>query len=185
MEVKRGLFKSGSRIWAAVDPGKKGAIVFIDEFGDIEIHTMPTIGNKEKDYDLQELRNVLLKYAPSIVHFIIEDVHSIYGSSAAGNFDFGMGVGMIRMGTAMAQIPFTLVQPKAWQKKMFEGVGDIKKPGKKETGRGSLDTKAMALIAVQRLYPKLDLRKSSRSEKPHDGIVDALLMANYCKQTFN
>lgn len=185
MEVKKGLFRAGTKIWAAVDPGKKGAIVFIDEHGDLEIHTMPTIANKEKEYDLQELRAVLMKYSSRIVHLVIEDVHSIFGASAAGNFDFGMGVGMIRMGAAMAQIPFTLVQPKVWQKKMFEGVSVIKKPGKREEGRGSLDTKAMALVAVQRLYPKLDLRKSSRSENPHDGLIDALLMANYCKKTFN
>lgn len=184
MEVKRGLFNRSSKIWVGIDPGKKGAIAFIDEFNDIEIHTMPTIANKEKEYDLQELRAVLLKYSTRITHLAIEDVHSIFGASAAGNFDFGMGVGMIRMAAAMAQIPFTLVQPKAWQKQMFEGVSVIKKPGKREEGRGSLDTKAMALIAIQRLYPKLDLRKSSRAEKPHDGIVDALLLANYVKRTF-
>lgn len=184
MEVKRGLFNNTRRIYAAIDPGKQGAIVFLSDDGELELHTMPTIANQGKEYDLQQLKNVMNQYKDKLVHLVIEDVHSIYGASANSNFEFGVGVGLVRMAAVMAEIPFTLVQPKVWQKKMFEGVPVIKKPGKQETGRGSLETKQMALVAVQRLYPKLDLRKSARSTNPHEGIVDALLIANYCKLNF-
>jgi hypothetical protein len=42
---------------------------------------------------------------------------------------------------------------------------------------GKKDTKRTALNAQQLLFPGVDLRKSSRARKQHDGLVDALLIA--------
>jgi hypothetical protein len=173
---------SKGKLWIGIDPGKQGAIVSIDSFNNVETYVMPLIAG---EYDLQKLKQFMNQFQEvNDLHLIIEDVHAIFRASANSSFEFGVGVGIVRMATVMAEIPFTLVQPKMWQKTIFEGVSVIKKPGKREEGRGSLDTKAMALIAAQRLYPKLNLMKSDKSKKPHEGIVDALLIAHYCKLKF-
>lgn len=112
---------------------------------------------------------------------ILEDVHSIFGTSAGSNFEFGRGLGILEGVLEALEISYFKIAPKKWQATMFEGVRVIEKPGTKAKGRNAYDTKAMALVAVQRIYPKLDLRKSSKAEKPHNGIVDGLLMATYAK----
>jgi hypothetical protein len=111
----------------------------------------------------------------------MENVHSIFRVGAKSNFQFGRALGIIEGILEALEIPYYKIQPKKWQEVCFEGVPRIMKPGKPATGRGDTDTKAMALVAAQRLYPKLDLRKSTRAEKAHDGIVDALLLAHYAK----
>jgi hypothetical protein len=81
------------------------------------------------------------------------------------------------------KIPYTKIAPKKWQRQMFEGVSLMTKPSK--TGKTQqVDTKAMALIAAQRIFPYADLKASPRCKKAHDGIVDSLLMAQYCRLNF-
>jgi hypothetical protein len=174
------------KVYAGLDPGKNGAIaaIFVDKgkVSKIETHVMPMLNSDE--YDLQGLRDIIETLSKLDTHFVIENVHSIFGTSAKSNFQFGMGVGIVRTSIAFFQIPFTLVQSKTWQKVCFEGVKEIRKPGKAKEGRGSVDTKAMALIAVKRLYPKVNLLATARSKVPHDGLVDALLMSHFCKLNF-
>jgi hypothetical protein len=86
----------------------------------------------------------------------------------------GHQAGSVEMACIALSIPFIKVPPKQWQKEMFVGVAEIKKSGKK-----TRDTKAMALIAAKRLFPKLKLTFGSVAKVPHDGLVDALLMSQY------
>jgi len=60
---------------------------------------------------------------------------------------------------------------------MFTGVEEIT-----ITGKSTRDTKAMALVAAKRLFPGRDFKLTDRSTKPHDGMVDALLMSEYGKR---
>jgi hypothetical protein len=46
------------------------------------------------------------------------------------------------------------------------------------------DTKAMALMAVKRLFPNQKLTFGERATVPHDGLVDALLMAEYSRRNY-
>ena len=80
--------------------------------------------------------------------------------------------------TAIANdISYTLVPPKTWQKEMFLGIPAIQK-----AKSSANDTKAMALIAAKRLFPE-DMLKTNPKNKPHDGIVDALLISEYACRT--
>lgn len=100
---------------------------------------------------------------------------------------FGFVAGAIQGIVVAAGYPHTLVQPKKWQKEIYQGIPEIRKPpvmikkGKMagQMKKGNLDTKAMSLLAAKRLFPTLDLRASERCKKAHDGIVDALLIAEY------
>jgi hypothetical protein len=73
-------------------------------------------------------------------------------------------------------VSWEFVQPKKWQKEIFEGMNEIKNT------KGKRDTKKMALMACQRMYPDVDLTPTERAKKPHDGIVDALLIAEYLRR---
>jgi hypothetical protein len=172
-------------LFGAADVGKKGAIVIIDEESNIVFKSsIPLIGN---EYDKIGIFNIFCEYNIELKHFILEDVHSIFGSSAKSNFQFGRGKGLLEMTLVSAEIPHTLVQPKKWQT-IWEGVPKQYKPTTKTNKKGEpikkIDTKATSLITAQRLFPTVDLRENSRCKVPHDGIVDALLMAEYCRRTY-
>jgi len=62
------------------------------------------------------------------------------------------------------------ITPQAWQKAMLPGC----KAG---------DTKPAALRAAKTLWPHESWLATSRSKVPHDGLVDAALIAEYCRRT--
>ncbi len=164
------------KIRAAFDVGKDGAIVVFRDEKPIEKTMMPTVGNQ---IDLTSIRDILSKYDCQHIHVVIEDVHAIFGASAKSTFNFGWSLGVLEGMLAGMGIPYTKVSPKVWQKEMWQGVSPVYKSGK------TIDTKATSLIAAKRLFPNEDLRKSERATLAHDGIVDALLMGEYCRRKFS
>jgi hypothetical protein len=171
-----------NRLYIGIDPGKQGYITtcFNDE---LTFYAIPMIGKKV--YDVKELANIFafINKADTKIYCVLEDVHAKYGSSAGSTFEFGFGLGLIEGLLAANGIPYSKIQPKKWQKQMFEGVKELSKPS--STGKTMVtDTKAMALIAAKRMFPDVDLRDTKRCTTPHDGKVDSLLMCEYCKRNF-
>lgn len=166
-----------------IDVGMQGAIAGITDEGNCVFRFVtPTIG-PEIDWD--KFRKYLTEPVPR--HVFIELVHAIHGSSAKATFKFGGCFEGCKAILAGLNVPYTLVQPKVWQKMMYVGVQEIRKPNVlikvgKHAGsskKGNRDTKAMSLIAVKRLFGYVDLKRTPACEGPHDGIVDALLIAEY------
>lgn len=110
------------------------------------------------------------KKKPELV--VIEDLHSIFGASAKSNFQFGVNNGIIIGALEAMDYKYTKVAPKKWQKAIWQDDDHIHYGEK-------LDTKATSLNAALRLYPNEKFFMSSRSSVPHDGIVDAVLLATY------
>lgn len=179
------------KLYGAADPGKSGAIVFLNDKGLVHSkYVLPTIG---KQYDLPTLFNII-RDENNISHFALEDVHAVFSAGSSSSFEFGFCKGMLEMVLVAMQIPYTCVQPKAWQKVAWEGVTPVTVPTSKrnkKTGEiiRKVDTKATSLIACQRLFPNEDLRspdrKTERGTKAHDGIVDSLLIAYYLFKSYN
>lgn len=165
------------KYYIGIDPGKSGGIAAISEEGGLALHKVPMIG---KLVDINALRDILAMYniEPGKSYYALEDVHSLPGTSAKSNFSFGENKGEYRGLMVGLGLPYMEVQPKAWQKVAWEGVPMMKKPNKKT------DTKAMSLVAAKRLFPNQSFLATERSTKPHDGLVDAALIAYYlkCKQ---
>jgi hypothetical protein len=161
-----------------IDPGKEGAVVLLSGDGkEIIPFTMPVIG---KELDRQTLLKNLISIGQTYNPYVyVENVHAIHGCSAASTFSFGYVCGALHTAIEAARLSYTLVSPKTWQKEMFQGIPVLRKPAPKGKKRGPVDTKKMALIAAQRLFPTIDLRASIRCKNPHEGIVDALLIAEY------
>lgn len=169
-----------SKSHIGIDPGKKGYICINCE-GELKFHPIPQIG---KEFDILALATIIGDISHlGDVHCVLEDLHAIYGSAAGSTFSFGFGCGLIEGMLVMAGIPYTKIQPKKWQKQMFEGVKIQMKPS--QTGKTEVvDTKSMAEIAAKRLFPLVDLRDNPRCKISHDGKVDSLLMCEYSKRNF-
>lgn len=160
-------------VYLGCDVGKKGGLVFMDkDMNIVEMNIMPVLG---KEYDLQKLYTILKNKELNVLHAVIENVHAIQGKHIgnSSNFSFGLGKGILMGLMAGAEIPFTLVNPKAWQKVAWEGVTK------------QANTKDTSLIAAQRVFPSQSFLATQRSRVPHDGLVDAALMAYYIKLKLN
>ena len=170
-----------NKISIGIDPGKDGFIcLYMPKDDEFIFKEVPKIG---KEVNLQALNGVFNTIEGLDCHCVIEDVHSVYGSSAKGTFEFGKIVGQLEAFLVAYKIPYTKVQPKKWQKEMWEGVPLQRVPS--STGKTiKTDTKKMSLLAANRLFPKIDLRKSERAKKPDHNKVDSLLICEYCKRKF-
>lgn len=82
-------------------------------------------------------------------------------------FHFGENFGFIQ-GVLMAYgIPYELVRPQKW-KKAFSITGD----------------KNTSIAVAQRLFQNVNLLPTERCRKPHDGMAESLLMAEYARRHF-
>lgn len=169
--------------YIGIDPGNKGFLAVIDreecEYRFLSID----------DSTPHEVSEFLINESFGCdTAVVIEDVHSIFGSSAKSTFNFGYIKGML-VGLLIAhRIPYTLVQPKEWQNEIWtnaDKVYDMRKAKHqdgKEVSRKVVDTKKTSLNAAMRLFPSVDFRKSERCRKADDNKTDALLMAEYARR---
>lgn len=152
-------------IICGIDIGLEGALCI--RSGTIDYYPMPVIGNQ---VDYQTLMNLLPR---ENVHIVFEDLRSLYAVSTASTWSLASQSGAIEGICTALKLPFTKVAPKQWQQELFQGIPPIRKT----TGRS--DTKKMALIAAKRLFPTFTFLATERSRVPHDGIVDAVLLAEW------
>jgi hypothetical protein len=173
-------------IFVGIDPGKNGGIAIIND-QEIILHTIPQV-SKEVDvrglFDIFE--GIKLNTDPSKI--VIEDVHSVFGASASANFQFGWITGFLEGMSMSLEIPYFKIQPKIWQKEIWSGGKIIEIPTDKKDKNGNVkyktDTKATSLLAAKRLFPNVSFVPTPRSKKDHDGLVDALLLAEYGRRKF-
>lgn len=168
-----------------IDPGKNGAIAVLDKEGKIiSKQVMPKIAN---EFDTNEFNKMVVNIGLENIDCVaIEKVHALFGSSAGSTFEFGRMVGILEGVIVSHSLKHIMIDPKVWQKEMFQGIPEIRKPstinknGKELKGR--VDTKAMAEIACKRLFPNESFIATERSKKYHDGLGDAVLIAEYLRR---
>jgi hypothetical protein len=155
------------KYYIGIDPGAKGFVSVIDETGKF-VEAFPLCPDiKVVDETVVSLQLQKLWQYEDNCHVIIEDVHSIHGSSAASNFSFGCIFGMIRGIIVTLGMPYTKVAPKTWQKIMHQGVSKMD------------DKKKMSFVAVHRIFPTVELKRTKRCTTEDDNFADSLLMAEY------
>lgn len=167
------------KIYQATDPGKDGGLAFFYEDGRLDLHKVPLIGDQISVFDLQQIFDVYMEDGELIC--AVEDVHSIHMSSAKSNFQFGRALGIIEGIVSAKKLSWFKVSPKEWQKVAWQGIPIMRKPSEKPGKDGPTDTKAMSLLAAKRLFPNESFIPTARSKKPHDGLIDAALIAYYLK----
>ena len=167
-------------MFLGIDPGVNGGLVLIDSDGSIlDKALMPYILlRSSKEVDLQGLVRKLQEMVYTnhlegklIDKVILEKVWAMPGNGAVSSFKFGYNFGVCEMALVCLGLPYVLVNPRTWSKAMHEGLSK------------DIDPKKRSLLAFQRLYPNTDLRSSDKAKKPHDGLIDALLIAEYGRRS--
>ena len=140
-------------VYIGIDPGKNGGIGIIEESG--FILTRP--------FSEEFLLNELGHYSDNCpCKCILEHVHAMPKQGVSSTFNFGMNFGFIQGVLKAYSIPYELVTPQKW-KKEFSCTSD----------------KNTSINVCKRLFPGVCLKASERCRKDHDGMAEALLMAEY------
>lgn len=162
-------------IVVGVDPGKGGAIALINEMGASSI-PMPVVkaakGGRD-EYDvveiLSDLRDTVERKGVGgrVVVFLEkgQPLPPKMGGTVA-NFQRGYARGIFVGILTSLGIPYELVAPRVWQAVMHAGTSGE-------------DLKQRSIVAAQRLFPGVSLLATERSRKPHDGMAEALLIAEW------
>ncbi len=151
-----------------IDPGKDGFVAILLPTGEVATEATQTVpvgktGSK-RDYDIAWMVHVLA--IPDIELVVIEKQQAMPQQGVSSTFSIGRGFGLWEGIVAALEKPHVIVHPRTWQKVMHRDVqGD--------------NTKSRSILAASRLFPAVDLRKTPRCKKPHDGKADAMLLAWY------
>lgn len=157
-----------------IDPGISGAFALLTKDGKLEgIDLMPLLGDGSVSY--VGVKEILTKYQETTLgpKAYLERAVS-FGMGTKGAFNYGRSFAAVELALIELCIRFELVEPRRWTKEIFKGVD------------ASLKTKLQAGIAFRRLFPTLvDLVPTTgkKEPKPHEGVVDAILIAEYGRRS--
>jgi crossover junction endodeoxyribonuclease RuvC len=151
-------------LYAAIDPGLSGAIGFLHEDGSFaDVYDMPIVQDAgKKRVDAHEVAAILKRHSPRLV--MLEKVSSRPGEGVAGAFSFGSSYGILVGVLAALGLPYDLVTPQAWKKRMGIAAGSDKQ---------------VSIALAKRLIPTAT---DKLTRKKDDGRAEALLLAKYAMQ---
>jgi len=145
-----------------IDPGVDGGIAAIGEQG-LTLQIMPASATaKRREIDETELTAWLGQFDPLMTHVFIERVAARPRQGVVAMFSFGTGWGLVRGICAGLRLRYELVRPQEWQRLLLLG-----------------QPEGAEYFVAARLWPGISFRSSNRSRKPHSGLVDAALIAEY------
>ena len=149
------------RLYLGIDPGKKGGIVGVNCLGQISyMIPMPAI-------------EVLPKLLASIKinHVCIEHSQVYRHDGKKSAFTNGQRLGQLEGVMIAMGFSFDLIKPKLWQKHMI-------------CSPRYHDTKRRALVSANKVFRKTKSfwLPTKRHTVPHDGIIDAALIAEFCRR---
>jgi len=169
-----------------IDPGVMGGFAVLDMKGEVlEAKSFPLIeiekpnhrsGQKEtrieRYYDREELIDDLNVFAPNntntSVRAYLELVHSMPRDGVASAFKFGDCFGQLKMAMTALDIPTVLLSPQRWTKHIHDSNLSKEMTAKKRSAQ-----------MFERLFTKFH---STFSKKVPDGIIDAVLIAEFGRQ---
>lgn len=159
-------------IYIGIDNGLKGGIALLMD-DTLELHIMPIMNDGKKDrVDVNELYSLLACYArDSFVMY--ESPSGSQGVKPAVSMadSFARVDSMLILG-GFRREPITA---RKWQKLFWR----VPKMAKGKT----FDTKAAALNKAKQLWPVQNWLKNDKCKKAHDGLIDAALIAEFCRRT--
>lgn len=153
------------RYYLGIDPGISGAIAVLDENEDIvQIFDMPTLEvitgkSKKQRVNPQSIVSELKLFKDQRIEGLIEQVNAMPNQGVTSMFSFGRSLGILEGVLAGLDIPYNLVTPTVWKKRM--GVNSSK-DGARE-------------LAMRTWSSKSELFK----RKKDDGRAEAALLALY------
>ena len=174
------------KYFCGIDIGKNGALCVIDENGSIiEKHKTPTIG-ANKLIDTVEFLSIIEHIRDTYnCGFYYEDLKPIFSASKKAVASL-IGSAKMLEGILLAlRLKHHSIMAKEWQAEMFKGIPIVLKDSTKinnsKSGK-SKDTKAMALLSARRIWANESFKSSKAQRVEQDGIVDALLIADFARR---
>ena len=163
-----------TKCFVGIDPGLHGGIAVLLPDGCIETYVIPTLEKKvgsrrKRVIDHVGLREIFKKIKRGQLHAVVEMQHAMPRQGVSSMLTIGIGYGSLLQTLVDFEIPFEIVRAQVWQKEFKIANGD---------------TKAQALKVCQDLFPKLNLLGTKKSRVPHKGIVDAVLIMEYCVRRY-
>lgn len=137
-----------------IDPGQKGGMAFLKDGVLIEYTVMPSTvkGIAEWISDIRDADNLIM---------LTERAQSMPKQGIAGAFNYGRHFGAFEAIALLLNLPYHEVPAGIWKRSM----------------RLSKD-KQKSIQLCERLFPEADLIPSG-CKKQHDGIAEAILIAEY------
>ncbi len=150
-------------IYIGIDPGKNGGIACMgDSKNNSEAYPY------SDDVLINSLGLVCAKSCQNDVICYLEHVHAMPKQGVSSTFNFGMNFGFIQGVLKAYGIPYELVTPQKW-KKEFSCTSD----------------KNTSIEVAKRLFPNVNLKATDRCKKDHDGMAEALLIAEFGRRHYN
>lgn len=143
-----------------IDPGKSGGVAFIDAKSGVVSTEVFDEGNLV-ELCTEMADNGDVKRAVCC----LEKVGARPAQGSVSGFNFGQNFGYIRGVLASFKIPYQEITPQKW---------------KKEFGLNS--DKSLSVEVCRKLFPDIGLLATPKCKKPHDGMAEALLMAEYARR---
>jgi len=194
------------RIIIGIDPGLKGGVTVLKDGVIQEMIPMPvyqihtgkmkkrtrTIKGEKTKVNTEKILNrvnsralaeIIVRHPDAFI--FMEDVHTLFGMSAASNFSMGHGLGVLDgLIGALKLDHFYMVEPKIWQKEVWIKDDHVTKlVSAKRKGIDmmieKIDPKPTTLAAARRIFPNETFLKSKRSKVPADGLYDSSMLAEY------
>jgi len=106
-----------------VDPGLDGGLALLNG-PEIQLHIMPTTGTKKRSIDEAALRSLLegmqlyARQESQLLVAYVESVAAMPKQGVASTFNFGCGYGLLRGVLCGLCIPYRLVKPLEWQRRV-------------------------------------------------------------------
>lgn len=139
--------------YLGIDPGKDGALAIISESG---VRLIP--------FNEQNYAEALSGLRGHRAICCLERVGAMPGQGVTSMFSFGENYGFIRGLLTASQIPYERVTPQKWKREF--GV----------TGKNQ------SVAVCMSLFPTVSLFRTPKCRKYHDGMAEALLMAEYARR---
>jgi len=147
-------------MYIGIDPGQKGGVAFLWDDGNYSSHPMPATRNQLCKLLRDEVQGAKIKA-------VVESVHAMPGQGVTSMFKFGKGCGEILGILTALGAEIHEPTPQAWKKIVLAGTDK---------------SKDAAIQVAENLFPDIQLIPKG-CRKPHDGMAEALLMAEYGRRT--
>lgn len=155
-----------SAIILGVDPGSSGGFAVITAHPGLSV--LSTCVLEDEAQALKWLSES--GCAPHMAY--VEQAQAMPKQGVTSMFNYGVSYGKVLGWLEAFGMPYQLVKPRRWQAEIHRGyAGD--------------SPKAKSVTAASRLFPGHDFRASDRARKPHMGVLEAALIAEYGRRHYN
>src|SRR4051812_10470023 len=158
--------------FVGIDPGLDGGIAMIYPDGNVDARVAPVASaakSGKRVFDRGTMWAILRATTPAFAAIEKVSAAPMHGrqQGTTSMFSFGVGFGLWLGMLEALGIEYVEADPRRWKKAVLGGT-------KKD--------KAAATWYAQKVFPGVSLLATPRCRVPHDGIADALCLAEYARR---